>query len=308
VGIETVGVIGLGTTGRAVARRLLRQGREVSVHDRDPWKVADMTEEGARPARIPADAAEPADLVFVHMPNQTAIEEVLFECGGVGETLRDGGIAVISGPTSVAFLHSVAGRLGEFGISTVEAIVSGDVGRTPVSMLVGCDPEVLDTIAPVLGMVADDVAHAGPVGSVATMRLLVTRLLALQSVAPPVSADGRTPDDRGGTPCAVSGQRRTRRAAEPPSRLRPPTTTGSPPLPGTPGATLRSEPGTGEDLRWLEGRLTDLTRCLGRPLAELASEDVMTSLLQSRVRSCAPSDHQVPDDVQGHLGEQSCSG
>jgi 2-hydroxy-3-oxopropionate reductase len=74
-----------------VARRLLDAGFEVTVHDRDARMVATMVQTGVRPARIPADAAEPADLVFVHVPDEAAADEVLLDCRGAGETLRDGG-------------------------------------------------------------------------------------------------------------------------------------------------------------------------------------------------------------------------
>jgi 3-hydroxyisobutyrate dehydrogenase-like beta-hydroxyacid dehydrogenase len=195
VEIETIGVIGLGATGRAVARRLLKQGRDVSVHDRDPWKAVEMVGEGARPARIPADAAEPADVVFVQVPTEKAVEEVLFDCGGVGETLREGGVVVISGRFSAAFLRSVADRLSAFRIDTVEAIMSSGVDRAPVSTLVGCDPQVLDIITPLLRPDADEVAHARPVGSVGMMRRLVTRLLALRPVVRLVPADCPATDD-----------------------------------------------------------------------------------------------------------------
>jgi 2-hydroxy-3-oxopropionate reductase len=108
MGIDGVGVIGLGATGSVVARRLLEQGFEVTVHDREFWKVAVMAAEGARPARIPADAAEPTDLVFVHVSDEIAAEEVLFDCGGVGETLRDGGFVVLTCRTRRAFVRSAA--------------------------------------------------------------------------------------------------------------------------------------------------------------------------------------------------------
>src|SRR4051794_31275356 len=87
-----VGVIGLGATGSTVARRLLDAGFDVTVQDRDACALATMARTGARPARTPADAAEPAQLDFVHVPDEPATDEVLFDRGGVGETLRDGGI------------------------------------------------------------------------------------------------------------------------------------------------------------------------------------------------------------------------
>src|SRR5262249_46981212 len=103
--ITSVGVIGLGSVGCTVARRLLDQGLDVIVHDSDAWTVATMAAAGATPARIPADAAEPADLVFVHLPDESAVEEVLFDCGGIGETLRDGCFVVAASDTGPGFLR-----------------------------------------------------------------------------------------------------------------------------------------------------------------------------------------------------------
>jgi hypothetical protein len=195
MGIDSVGVIGLGATGSVVARRLLEQGVQVTVHDRELWKVAVMAAEGATPARIPADAAEPADLVFVHVTDEFAAEEVLFDCGGVGETLRAGGFVVITCRTPDAFLRSAAARLGDFSITTVEASFNGDVASTSASVFVGCDREDLQTVEPVLGMVASGVAYTGPVGSVAAMRQLLTAL----SVQQPVPT-GRHPNGATGAP------------------------------------------------------------------------------------------------------------
>jgi hypothetical protein len=182
--ITSVGVIGLGSTGRTVARRLLDNGFEVTVHDRDAWTVATMVEAGARPARIPADAAEPADLVFVHVPDEAAAEDVLFDCGGVGETLRDGGFVVTSSRTDSAFVRSAADRLGALGLKTVEAWFTGDAGSTATTAFVGCSPQDLATVAPALEAVADNVTHIGPLGSVCTLRTAVAALYALQPFAP----------------------------------------------------------------------------------------------------------------------------
>jgi hypothetical protein len=189
--IEDVGVIGLGATGCTSARGLLENGFAVSVHDRNAWTAAGMVEAGARPARIPADAAEPADLVFVHVPDEAAAEEVLFDCGGVGETLRDGGFVVVASRTGPAFVRSAAARLGALGLNTVEAWFCRDAGSPATTAFVGCSPEHLETVAPALTAVAGTVLHVGPLGSVSALRTAVTALCELRQTVP-----GRV-DDRG---------------------------------------------------------------------------------------------------------------
>ncbi|MGR6965125.1 NAD(P)-binding domain-containing protein [Geodermatophilus sp. URMC 61] len=184
--VSSVGVIGLDPVGGTVARRLLDQGLEVTAHDPDPWTVATMTPAGATPARIPADAAEPADVVFVHVPDETAVEEVLFDCGGVGETLRDGGFVVAASATGATFVLSAAERLAALGLKTVEAWFTGLSGGVPDTVLVGCAPGELEVLTPVLRMIAANVARVGPLGSVSELRSAAT---ALMRVRPLLSED-----------------------------------------------------------------------------------------------------------------------
>jgi hypothetical protein len=186
----SVGVIGLGAVGGTLARRLLDLGLEVTVHDRDPWAMVTLAAAGAGPARIPADAAEPADVVFVHLPDETAVEEALFDCGGVGESLRDGGFVVAASATGPTFVLSAADRLGALGLNTVEAWFTGHSGGTPDTVLVGCAAEELEALAPVLRLVADNVVHIGPLGSVSALRAAVT---VLSTGRPPQPQDELSP-------------------------------------------------------------------------------------------------------------------
>jgi glycine/D-amino acid oxidase-like deaminating enzyme len=188
---EDVAVIGLGATGCETARRLLEHGFAVSVHDLDAWRVTGMVEAGARAARIPADAAEPADLVLVHVPDEAAAEEVLFDCGGVGETLRDGGVVVLATSTGALFVRSAADRLKALGLHTVEAWFARKPGNR-ATVFAGGSADDLETVMPVLTAVADSVVHVGAMGSVSALRTAVMTLCAL-----PSSGDvdpGRTPD------------------------------------------------------------------------------------------------------------------
>jgi 3-hydroxyisobutyrate dehydrogenase-like beta-hydroxyacid dehydrogenase len=173
VGINSVGVVGLDATGVAIAQRLVERGFEVTAYDPDRRKIAAAVAVGARPARIPADAAEPAELVFLRMPDEAAAAEALFDCGGVGDTLRDGGYVVDASTTGPEFARSTAARLAALGLRSVEAWLVRDAGQG-VRIFTGCSPDDLESVMPVLRALATDIAHVGPVGSAAALRSMVT--------------------------------------------------------------------------------------------------------------------------------------
>jgi 3-hydroxyisobutyrate dehydrogenase-like beta-hydroxyacid dehydrogenase len=182
VRVSRVGVIGLDRGGRGVVRRLMDHGFAVTVHDADPRAVTSMAEEGAAPARIPADAAELADVVVVHEPGEVATEQALFDCGGVGETLGDGGVVVTASATGSQFVLSAADRLRTLGLNLVEAWFSDDSGDA-TTVFAGGDPEDVAAVAPVLRAVAVDVRHIGPLGSVSALRTAVAALATVQPFA-----------------------------------------------------------------------------------------------------------------------------
>jgi 3-hydroxyisobutyrate dehydrogenase-like beta-hydroxyacid dehydrogenase len=86
-------------------------------------------------------------VVSVHLPDETAVEEALFDCGGVGESLRDGGFVVAASATGPTFVLSAADRLGALGLNTVEAWFTGHSGGAPDTVLVGCAAEELEALA-----------------------------------------------------------------------------------------------------------------------------------------------------------------
>jgi hypothetical protein len=189
--INNVGVIGVGVTGSVVARRLLQNGLEVTVHDVDVTKVQVLVEAGARPARIPADSAEPAEVVFVHVPDEIAAEDVLFNCGGVGETLREGGVIVLASRTDPAFVRDAATRLAVLGLKFVEAWFVRRTDTPTTIAFVGCSSDELRMLGSLFGPLAEEVVCTGPVGSVAALRMG----LAAASAMAPITCNWQSDDD-----------------------------------------------------------------------------------------------------------------
>src|SRR3954453_16381442 len=87
---ETVGFIGLGGMGLAMATNLLKAGFGLRVYNRTPAKARPLLELGARVARSPAEAAEPGGIVVTMVLDDRALEEVTLGPNGLMGRLGEG--------------------------------------------------------------------------------------------------------------------------------------------------------------------------------------------------------------------------
>jgi 3-hydroxyisobutyrate dehydrogenase-like beta-hydroxyacid dehydrogenase len=124
--VRAVGVVGLGAVGRVITARLLDLGLAVTVYDENPTRLAAAVGLGARAAELPADVAELVDVVVLAVRDDRLAEEMLFELGGIGETLRSGGLVLDASTTSAGFAASADARLARFGIRRVDVSTSVD--------------------------------------------------------------------------------------------------------------------------------------------------------------------------------------
>src|ERR1700719_4658264 len=87
---ETVGFIGLGGMGLAMATNLLKAGFRLRVYNRTAEKARPLLEQGATPARSPAEAAEPGGVVVTMVSDDRALEEVTLGANGLLARLGNG--------------------------------------------------------------------------------------------------------------------------------------------------------------------------------------------------------------------------
>lgn len=160
-----IAFVGLDGLAPIMAARLLTAGSAVTVHD--PHRRLDgLLAAGARPARLPADAAEQADVVVL-ASSGAAAREHLFDHGGLTETLRTGGCVVDMSACPPAEGRATSERLARYGLAHVELCVLG-----------GADDAESGDLLLVLGGTSRDVAtasgplaalgscwHVGPVGA-----------------------------------------------------------------------------------------------------------------------------------------------
>src|SRR4051794_6060843 len=73
---ETLGFVGLGGMGAAMAANLLKAGYGLRISNRTPDKVRPFLDQGATLASRPADAAEPGGIVITMVSDDSAVEQV----------------------------------------------------------------------------------------------------------------------------------------------------------------------------------------------------------------------------------------
>jgi 3-hydroxyisobutyrate dehydrogenase-like beta-hydroxyacid dehydrogenase len=87
---ETVGFIGLGGMGLAMATNLVKAGFGLRVYNRTPEKARPLVDLGAQLVRSPAEAASPGGVVVTMVSDDRAVEEVTLGANGLLGRLADG--------------------------------------------------------------------------------------------------------------------------------------------------------------------------------------------------------------------------
>src|SRR5580704_13250215 len=87
---ETIGFIGLGNMGLAIATNLLKAGFGLRVFNRTAEKARPLLELGATLARSPAEVAEQGRIVITMVSNDRVLEDVTLGVNGLLARLGDG--------------------------------------------------------------------------------------------------------------------------------------------------------------------------------------------------------------------------
>ena len=178
-----VAALGLGIMGAGMARQLVRQGFDVTVWNRDVAKAAPLAASGARVATTPADAASHADVVFAMLATDDASRSVWLGEQGALAAMRDDAVAIESSTLTVDWIRELTTAARARGIGFLDAPVTGSKAQAEtgtLSFLVGGPAELLERVRPVLAAMGGNIAHLGPSGCGAMMKLINNFLCGVQ--------------------------------------------------------------------------------------------------------------------------------
>lgn len=179
--MATVGVLGLGRMGSAMARALHDAGHELILWNRSRDAATGLAAElGARAVERPADVAVGAGVCISMLADADAVDAVYGGPDGLIAGAGSDNVLVDSStvPPATIRAHEAAARA--VGAGLLDAPVSGSVALATagkLTLMVGGETEDLERARPVLDALAATIFHLGPLGSGAAMKLAVNTVI-----------------------------------------------------------------------------------------------------------------------------------
>ena len=196
--MRTVGVIGLGEMGLAMARNLGARGFDVRGYDIREEALSAFADGGGRAAASAGEACAGADAVVVMVRTPDQAEDVVLRPGGALDRMREDAMLVVMSTIGVSCMRRLGQAARGRKLAFLDAPVSG--GRAgaeqgTLTVIVGGAAADVARARPVLEAMGSRIVHVGEIGAgtavkMANQVLLTTGVLAAREVAALVGAAG----------------------------------------------------------------------------------------------------------------------
>ncbi|TFC07547.1 NAD(P)-dependent oxidoreductase [Cryobacterium mannosilyticum] len=195
---DSIGFVGLGAMGGAIARNLATAGWTMRVFDLNGPAIDRTTAAGAAAASSAKDAVTGSAVVFSSLPTPELVEKFWAE---QAPNLASGSIAVDLSTIDPATSRRISDMIAA---STSASFVACTVGKTPahaekgeIPAFVGGSTADIERLAPLLKVLSNDVYDMGSVEG-ATIFKLVSNLVGMSNLA--ILAEGYVLARRAGIP------------------------------------------------------------------------------------------------------------
>ena len=183
---STIGVVGLGLLGHAVAARLIAAGQRVIGYDVVSERGAALKALGGEAAASVAAVAGNAELVCTLLPSLAAVEDVILGADGIVKSARPGATVVQMSTISPTLTERLAREVTARDLGFLDCPVSGTSGmveRGQGVIFVGGERALFDRWQAVLDTILPRPIHVGRAGQAMTLKLVANLLVALHSAA-----------------------------------------------------------------------------------------------------------------------------
>jgi 3-hydroxyisobutyrate dehydrogenase-like beta-hydroxyacid dehydrogenase len=173
--VISVGIIGLGLIGRALARRLIETGDAPVVFDVRDHALDAAVADGAIAAPSSRAVAERSDVVLVCVQTDEQCADAVVGPGGVLLGAKPGTCVAVVSTVRPATIETLAAAASERGVNLVDTPIAGHgmfgVAEGTMTVIVGDDGPLVTRLEPILRRFASRVVVAGSLGSGASLKL-----------------------------------------------------------------------------------------------------------------------------------------
>ncbi len=172
---KTIGLIGIGAMGKALANKMLEYGIALNLWNRTREKMAGFQDKGATVSSSPGELIENSDAVLLMLTDATAINAVLSDAGSLtGKTIIQ--MSTISPSDSI----KLAGTVSKKGGIYFEAPVLGsipDINAQRLIIMVGGTKKNFEEWQWLFKVFGPKPLWVGPIGHAATLKLAMNQLI-----------------------------------------------------------------------------------------------------------------------------------
>jgi 3-hydroxyisobutyrate dehydrogenase len=183
--LPQVAVVGTGTMGAAMARRLLGAGMDVRVWARQPGSTMPLVDLGATAFEKVSDAVEDADVVITMLPTAEVTADVMFDGEALG-AMPSKSMWVQMATVGVEATERLVAetRTRRSDVAFIDAPVSGSrqPAETGQLLILASGPRAASkSLEPVFGALGRATLWLGPAGAGSAMKLVLNTWLAFQT-------------------------------------------------------------------------------------------------------------------------------
>ncbi len=166
--MANIGFIGLGIMGKPMSRNLLKAGHKLVIFDVVRELVDAVAADGGARGESCRDVAHRSEIVITMLPDGPEVEHAILGPGGVLEGIRPGSTVIDMSSISPLVAQKVGAACAHQQVRFLDAPVSGGEPKAidgTLAIMVGGDPEVFESMKPVLEKMGASVTLTGPVGA-----------------------------------------------------------------------------------------------------------------------------------------------
>lgn len=174
--MDRIGMIGIGLMGHGIASNIARNGYPLTVFEHPGNQPFDaLLAAGATSTTCLGVIGKQADIIILCVTGTPEIEAILLGKGGLIEHITPGTIIIDCSTAIPSSSEAIAARIEAVGSHFLDAPMT----RTPkeaaegrLNLTVGGPKALFERILPLLKCYAENIVHAGPVGSGHKLKLI----------------------------------------------------------------------------------------------------------------------------------------